>query len=153
MATKRERITVEDVAADPTNAYEVTVHGDVAIESLKIVDSWVAVQYANGGSSAGAPKHWAAYVRITEEADTPTPVASVAAIVGRNLNRCCSTIVTMHGFEHMRGEAVGRMRGDDGDWFIRVHWVANFASPARYEKEKDLMVIGTGSIIAFPDND
>lgn len=70
----RTRITVEDVAADPTNAYEVTVHGDVAIETLTIHGDegghgWVYVQYANGGSSAGCPKHWASYVRITEDED------------------------------------------------------------------------------------
>jgi hypothetical protein len=70
MTTTRTRVTVEEVAADPTDCYEVTVHGDVAIESLTIhnalSNAWVYVKYAHGGSSAGCPAHWASYVRITE---------------------------------------------------------------------------------------
>jgi hypothetical protein len=69
MAIERVRVTVEEVAADPTNAYEVRVHGDAAIRSLKIVDApvpWVKVDYVNGGSCAGCPAHWAAYVRYVE---------------------------------------------------------------------------------------
>jgi len=66
----RVRISVEEVAADPTNAYEVTVNGDVAIKSLQIKgdsNPWISVQYENGGSSAGTPAHWATYVRITND--------------------------------------------------------------------------------------
>lgn len=79
MNTNREAVTVEDVEADPTNCYQVTVHGDVAIKSLSIhgeegLTRWTSIQYANGGSSAGEPAHWHAFVRITE---TPEPTVAV----------------------------------------------------------------------------
>jgi hypothetical protein len=70
MTTVRTRITAQEVAADPTNAFEVTVNGDVAIESLTIHGTpgseWTSTRYANGGTSAGTPVHWHSYVRITE---------------------------------------------------------------------------------------
>lgn len=65
----RERVTVEQVAADPTNCYQVTVHGDVAIQSLTIhaaTEPWVAIYYASGSSSCGTPKHWHSFVRVTD---------------------------------------------------------------------------------------
>lgn len=67
----RQIVTVEEVAADPTNAYQITVHGDVAIASLKLhcegtSHAWTSIQYANGGSCSGEPASWHSYVRITE---------------------------------------------------------------------------------------
>lgn len=82
MATERIRVTVEEVAADPTNAYEITVHGDVAIESLSIHgtghNAWTKTQYANGGSSAGTPAHWHQYVRYVETDDTEEEIPPCA---------------------------------------------------------------------------
>ena len=77
--TKRELITAEDVAADPTNAYQVTVHGDVAIAELSIHgegrNAWVYIRYANGGSSAGTSKHWHSFVRIEPERESAASLA------------------------------------------------------------------------------
>lgn len=69
---KRERVTPEEVEADPTNTYEVTVHGDAKIKTLKIHakdtrNPWLYTEYENGGSCAGIPKHWPMFVRITED--------------------------------------------------------------------------------------
>jgi hypothetical protein len=81
----RTRITVEEVAADATDAYEITVHGDVAIKSLTIhgegPNAWTATQYVNGGSTAGTPAHWHSYVRITEDAaEEPTTVHAMTTL-------------------------------------------------------------------------
>lgn len=62
----RERVTVEEVAADPTNCYQVTVNGDAAIKSLTIHDdSWVSIEYVSGGSSSGTSKNWHSFVRVS----------------------------------------------------------------------------------------
>lgn len=68
----RERVTVEQVEQDPTNCYQVTVHGDVAVESLAIFEAgtpqaWTSIRYANGGGCAGEPAAWHTFVRITQE--------------------------------------------------------------------------------------
>jgi hypothetical protein len=65
-------VTPEDVESDPTDTYQVTLHGDVAISSLRICgrdtgQEWLYVEYMHGGSSAGTPKHWHTFVRITGE--------------------------------------------------------------------------------------
>lgn len=66
----RESVTVEEVAADPTNCYQVTVNGDAAIESLTIHDGdggadWVSIRYKNGSTNSGTPKNWHSFVRVT----------------------------------------------------------------------------------------
>lgn len=68
---ERTVVTVAEVAADPTNTFEVRVSGDTAIRVLKLKGSeahpWVYVEYASGGSCAGCPAHWAQYVRYDDE--------------------------------------------------------------------------------------
>lgn len=68
---KREVIALEEVAADPTNCYQITVHGDVAIEELTIYGDggaeWTYIKYKNGSSCSGEPANWHSYVRITDD--------------------------------------------------------------------------------------
>lgn len=72
--TTRTRVSAEEAAADPTDVYEVRVHGDAKIASLLICDAdidnpWLKINYANGGSTTGIPKHWPTFVRITEDTE------------------------------------------------------------------------------------
>jgi hypothetical protein len=70
MSEKLERVTVDQAAADPTNVHEIRPYGYVPIASVRIVaDSWLKIEYANGGSTAGIPKHWPAFVRITNDGE------------------------------------------------------------------------------------
>jgi hypothetical protein len=66
----RQRITVQEVADNPTNAFQVTVHGDAAIKRLRLhgegAHAWTYIEYVNGGSCAGEPAHWHTYVRVTD---------------------------------------------------------------------------------------
>lgn len=64
MTKQRKNVTVEEVAANPVGAFQITPRGEVEIKSLRIIDGdWTYIEYVSGGSCAGEPKHWHSYVR------------------------------------------------------------------------------------------